>query len=91
MAGIYSKQISILVFIALQLGIVLVHISKNALWIKASYKIQKYEREYQTCIEEKKIALQRLYVLKNHGQIKQYAQKELGMNMVALGKIKKVS
>ena len=86
----YSKKLWFFIFIAAQVGMVLLIISRNTMWIKMSYVMQKYEQEYCVLLEEKKVLMHRLYELQSHDRVKHYAQNKLGMHTVTRRKIKKM-
>ena len=86
-----NKKFWIILFIATQLIIIIVHISKQSIWIKMSYTTQTYEHELKKLIEHKKILTHTLYELQDPKKIKDYAQKNLGMKSLKITDFKRIS
>ncbi len=87
----HHKLFWILLFAAIQILIVILHISKQSLWVKISYTTQKYEHQLANIAQQKKIVLHQLYELKNPKEIKKYAQEHLGMQSIKMGTLKRIS
>ena len=86
-----NKKFWLILFIATQLTIIIVHISKQSVWIKMSYTTQTYEHELTTLLEQKKVLTHTLYELEDPKKIKDYAQKKLGMKSLKIHDFKRIS
>lgn len=78
-------------FISVHVLCIVLQIYKHSLLVQASYTKQKYELERETLLQQKQQLTQEFQVLKNHANIKQYAQKQLNMDTLKLKQIKKIN
>ena len=79
------------IFVGIQLCFICIHIDKQTRLVKLSYQKQKYEQASKTLKLKKQLITATLHGLKNHQDIKTYAQNELGMTPLFLKNIKKLS
>ncbi len=91
MISLRNKTFWLILFIAMQCLFIILHISKQSIWIKMSYTTQKYETAIKKLHEQKKELLHTLYELQNPKEIKRYAQEKLGMNPLKISAIKRIN
>ena len=80
----------IAIFVATQVGFLVLHINKHSQLIKLSYAKQQCEQERDALTQKKQSLLQQLYALKSPESIKNFARTKLQMKDLALSQIKKI-
>ena len=81
----------LVVFIIAQICFIVLLIYKQSKIIEISYQKQRNEKTKDRLFQKKSDLIQKLYEIKNHSKIKQYAAEELKMKKVGLSQIKKIS
>lgn len=86
-----KRSTFIFVFIACNIGMVLLQIQHHTNVVRQQYRKQRNERLKEELVQKKATALRSLYALKNPAAIKQFATEELKMQKICLQQIKTVS
>jgi hypothetical protein len=86
-----KRSTFIFVFIACNIGMVLLQIKNHTNIVQQQYRKQRNDKLKEELLQKKAAALRSLYALKNPTAIKQFATKELNMQTVCLQQIKTVS
>jgi hypothetical protein len=85
-----KRGIFLTIFISTHITFVVLQIHKHSQFIKQSYRKQKNEQLRNKLLQEKQSLVHQWYALHNQDQIKEYAQKKLGMIAINLQQIKKL-
>lgn len=85
-----KKQIAIGLFISIQLLFITLHIHKESRLVKLSYQKQSCQEELKKLIAQKENLTSTLCDLQNPKRVKHFVQEKLGMQPLALKKIKRL-
>lgn len=85
-----KQRTFIVLFIAINIIFIVLHIHKQSLMVKLSYEKQRLEHERQQLISKKDSLVHQWHELHKPSAIKEYAQKELGMRKPSLNQLKKL-
>ncbi len=86
-----KKKTSIGIFIGVQLLFVTLYIHKQSVLVKLSYQKQAAQEELKKMIAHKEIVASKLCDVQNPKRVKHFAQEKLGMQPLALKKIKRLT
>lgn len=86
----HTRKLWIGIFFFVQISVLLLVISKNIVWIRASFNMQRDQKIYQALLEEKKVLLHDLHELQSYGELVTYAQHAFGMEPVQRKRIKRM-
>lgn len=78
-------------FVFTHLGFIILQIHKHSQIVKLSYAKQKLELEFDSLNKKRERLVLQLHALKNPDAIRQFAQKNLGLEEVTLRQIKKLT
>jgi len=81
----------ILCVIGAHILFVVAHIHRHTQFIKQSFRYQKNEQLRQQLVHKKQELTAQLYALQNQHNVKEYAEKRLGMKPVALAQVKRLA
>lgn len=85
-----KKQTFIGIFITVQIACITLYIHKQSLFVKLSYQKQTAQDELKKLIAHKEVLTSKLCDLQNPKRVKHFAQEKLGMQPLALKKIKRL-
>lgn len=85
-----KKPTFLFLFIAANVGFVLLHLHKQSQFIQLSYTKQKIEMQATSLAKQKQELTHQLYMLYDRARILTYAKKELNMTQARVGQFKKV-
>jgi len=77
--------------IATHVFFILAHINRHSQFVGQSFRRQKNERLLESLVHRKQELASQLYALKDRDAIKEYAQRVLKMQPVALAQVKKLN
>lgn len=86
-----KKIVFITLFIVTHIGFLLLQIQKQMDSVKESFRKQKNERILTSLEQEKQALLNKLQVLQNKQEIKEYAQNSLHLHPIKLTQIQRLS
>jgi hypothetical protein len=86
-----KRPIFIFVFIACNIGMILLQIKNHTNIVQLQYRKQRNEKIKEELSQKKAAALRSLYALKNPATIKKFATEELNMQKICLQQIKTVT
>ena len=86
-----KRSTFILVFIACNIGMVLLQIKNHTNVVQQQYRNQRNKKMKEELQQKKAATLRSLYALKNPASIKQFAIEKLAMQKIALNQIKTVT
>lgn len=86
-----KKKTFIGIFISVQLACATLYIHKQSILVKLSYQKQTQHEELKQLIAHKDRLTSKLCDLQNPKRVKHFAQEKLGMQPLALKKIKRLS
>lgn len=86
-----KKNIFLSLFIITNIGLLFLQIRKQMLFIKESFRKQKYERALIKLEQKKQEIEHALHLAQNKQKVKQYAQDTLSMKPVQISQLKRMS
>lgn len=78
-------------FVAANIGFVLLHLHKQSQFIQLSYTKQKLEAQMSNLHKQKQELTHQLYTFYDRARVLNYAKKELNMSHAKVGQFKKMS
>lgn len=78
-------------FIAANVGFILLHLHKQSQFIQLSYTKQKLEFQMSSLQKQKQELTHHLYTFYDRARVLNYAKKELNMNYAKVGQFKKIN
>ncbi len=85
-----KRTIFVGIFVTVQLACITLYIHKQTLFVKLSYQKQNVHEELKKLVAEKEVLTSKLCDLQNPKRVKHLAQEKLGMQSIALKKIKRL-
>ena len=85
-----KKNLFLTLFIITNIGFLFLQIRKQMLFIKESFRKQKYERTVAKLEQKRQEIEHAMHIAQNKQEVKQYAQDELHMKPVRIAQLKKV-
>ncbi|KKP35974.1 MAG: hypothetical protein UR26_C0001G0018 [candidate division TM6 bacterium GW2011_GWF2_32_72] len=79
-----------ILFVFIQISLIFLHIHKNSLFVKESYRNQKLENQKKDLSTLKDRLLEELYEIKSQKNVKKFAQDELKMQKLNLNQVKRL-
>ncbi|OGB97026.1 hypothetical protein A3F06_01590 [candidate division TM6 bacterium RIFCSPHIGHO2_12_FULL_36_22] len=86
-----KKNKFLIVFVSVNIAIIFLIIYKQNLFIKHSFKNQELTKEIEKLETKKESLIQELYTMQNPNHVKEYAQKQLGMENLPIKRINKLA
>ncbi len=78
-------------FVATHVTFIFMHIYRQTLVVRETFRKQKNERTLELLTQRQQELTTQLCCLKNHMEIKRYAQQELGMQPITLKQVRRVA
>lgn len=85
-----KKNLFLSLFIITNIGFLFLRIREQMLFIKESFRKQKYERTLAKLEQKKQEIEHAVHLAQNKQEVKQYAQETLNMKPARLAQLKKV-